>query len=162
MEIYDGRTLHNVRVSYKIDGVLGIFDGKKWIDKEGKPLYNLPVNMYSIKEQGTFDDDLCESIIEKSIKPGRYEIFIANHDYTKAAVSQTMDIPILYSDLYRLDTPLDKCLLMYTSVIDTLNNDLSIIDGFLDTALEDGYEGLVLTADEGEFKITAPVGAKED
>ena len=146
MKTYKGQTLHNVRVSYKIDGICGIFDGHKWASRAGKPLYNLP------RVRKFHSDFKGGGVRYYILEPGRYEIFLGDWGESVSVVrtqrSNCPEIPV--SCLYRLDE-LDERLEMFDSIIEELKEEY--IKLYLEDALGQGYEGLVLTADEGEFKV---------
>lgn len=156
MKTYDGETLHNVRVSYKIDGVQGIFDGKKWVDKEGKPLYNLPVTYLGFGPVFV-GDDIKSMMMPLDIEPGRYEIFINDRKDSLEWVREEhhnvgVNPALQYEHLYRLGDELDERLYISDCAYskEVRKED---IPWLLKDAVGDGYEGLVLTADEGEFKV---------
>ena len=164
MKVYKGQTLHNCRVSYKIDGVQAILKDGKWLSRAGKPLYNLPLHTYS-KELYSPDPIY--------IPEGRYEVFLGDWSKSVSAVRTVKPHKIAgqhddgstiwiapdkipFKALYRLDE-VDGRLFAnngYDGRFRYTKIDCPIwVETMMKRALRFGYEGLVLTADEGEFKV---------
>jgi len=123
---YDGRVLNNASVSIKIDGVRVHVENGKHLSRAGKPLYNLP-----------------------NVKDGVYEAFKTDFD-TTSAITRTKNNPTLViheSEMFRIDCP-DK---LHIGKFKSLTE--AEISEMFKNVCTMGYEGLVISADEGLFKV---------
>jgi hypothetical protein len=110
-------------LTLKIDGVRALWDGKRWLSRADKPLYNIPA-----WNQGL---------------PTDCEVYLGSfRDTIRAVRTQKLkdDTPrIGYEHLYGLD-PLDPRLARGV----VFNPTQGMIEEMLGVALDQGYEGLVL------------------
>lgn len=121
---YSGEMLHDVVVSLKIDGVRAHRVGDRVLSRSGKPLYNIPA-LY----------DVCE------VFTGSWESTISA---TRTRNGPLIDTKFLYS-LEPLDTRL------YIGIFSVLTKE--VVDSLMKTALELGYEGLVLQEGNVRYKV---------
>lgn len=111
----------------KIDGVQCIFDGKEWLSRAGKPLYNLPLD----------------------VDPGIYECFINDWNTTVGAVRTKNGYPIQPEYLFRLHPGIDQRLAMHILHNPRKDQILAIFK----QQVEQGHEGLVLYGDADRYKV---------
>src|ERR1035437_7245476 len=124
VETYQGQTLSKATVSFKIDGVCAITDGRHWQSRDDKPLHNLP-----------------------PMPAGLYEAFLGDWAKSVSSVRTHNGEPIARSNLYRLDK-LDKRLLWCGCPV--VNK--PIADSLLTEAVAMGYEGIVIASNGLLFK----------
>ena len=119
--------LTGATVSYKLDGVQAIMFNSQWLSRAGKPLYNLP-----------------------SMPDGIYEVYHTNWETTITAVRTKNGEEINKVRLFRLDV-IEECLVLDSHKNTSLNP--RGIQQLLAQAVKFGYEGLVITSNEGHFKV---------
>ncbi len=125
MKVFDASKIKDLEVvaTLKIDGVRGIKNADGWLSRAGKPLYNLP-----------------------DMPDGEYEIYLGHFKNSISACRTHDGLPISPMCLFELFPNIDPRLMIgrvYTSQLPELFN----------TALLDGYEGLVVHTTKGPFKI---------
>ena len=121
---YKGETLHNVEVSYKIDGVRAEKVGDAIVSRSGKPLYNISMS--------------CSCA----------EIYVQNWETTVSRVRTIHGTPVEEEYVYSL-TPLDSRLFIGT--YETLTKE--DVDVLFSTARSLGKEGLILNTGTVRYKV---------
>lgn len=123
-KVYNGETLNNAIVSYKIDGVRAHLVDGQVVSRSGKPLYNL-----------TLDTPIAE-------------VFLGNWETTVSAVRTQNGMPIDKEHIYSL-SPLDPRLVIgYYSTI--TSDEVEIL---FQQALNKQYEGLVIHTETVLYKV---------
>lgn len=123
---YKGETLHNVVVSYKIDGVRAHRTSEGVLSRAGKPLYNVTLH--------------CDVA----------EVFCGTWEETVSRVRTHLGTPVFDECIYSLN-PIDPRLVVGTYTILTEEDVTKLFSKA--TAL--GYEGLVLHTDTYLYKVKA-------
>ena len=127
---WDGKDLKGPwEVTIKIDGVRALWDGEKYVSRNGKPLYNLPARW----KGDPFDCEVYCGSFKETIEK------------TRAA---TKDRPIKPSEMFSLD-PLDKRL--HSGVL--LDPTSVEIRQRMEEVVAAGYEGLVLRQGSTWLKV---------
>lgn len=131
---YKGKTLTNATVTYKIDGVRAVWneEAQEWESRARKPLYNLPLPPARNQEGQEFEVYLGD--FKSSIQ---------------AARTQTGGTPVNWADMYTLMPSVDKRL--FVGEFPLL--DVEQVGVMMKEALAKGYEGLVIYALQGTFKV---------
>lgn len=124
VETYEGQTLTDATVSFKVDGCCCITDGTRWLSRDEKPLHNLP-----------------------KMPAGTYEAYLGDWSRSVSAVRTHKGKPIAKTHLYRLDK-LDNRLLWRACLV----VDKATADTLLTEAVALGYEGIVIESNGLLFK----------
>jgi hypothetical protein len=124
IETYEGQTLTEATVSFKIDGVCAITDGTRWLSRNNKPLHNLP-----------------------KMPAGIYEAYLGDWSRSVSAVRTHNGKPVAKANLYRLDKLDHRLLWRACPVVDK-----ATADTLLTEAVALGYEGIVIECNGLRFK----------
>lgn len=123
---YTGQTLHDALITYKIDGVRVHANGGVYTSRSGKTLYNIP-----------------------PLRDGVYECFLGNFKETISRVRTQKGMLIADDFFYKISPAYDVRLIITHADIATPD----AIKDICDEAIQQGYEGLVIDAKEGLFKV---------
>lgn len=127
---WDGQDLEGLwEITYKIDGVRAISDGKNVTSKHGKPLYNL--------------DHLAHTFRDAEIFRGGFKRTIES-----VRSSKKVD-PVQADEVYSLD-PLDPRLRVGVMAVEM---SAERIEWWLDHVVSRGYEGLILRQGDRWIKV---------
>lgn len=129
---WSGKDLKGVwNVTIKIDGVRALWNGKEWVSRNGKPLYNLPHQMLIPKVANDV------------------EVYCGGFKATIERVrAKTKDRPIEVDQLFSLD-PIDRRL-----VLPALTDPIAeTIISLMNTVISQGFEGLVLRQGDTWLKV---------
>lgn len=126
MKTYTNQTLENVTVTRKIDGVRLHVKNGVYTSRAGNELFNLPVGLLD----------------------GIYEIYLGSFERSMSACRSHKGVEIDEKDVYMLYPEVDERLLVghFFSI------DPNKADELMQTALNDGYEGLVFHFQDVDFE----------
>jgi len=133
VKLWGGEDLKGIwDITVKIDGVNAIWDGKGFVSRRGKPLYN--ANEAGV-QVGAKKDEV-------------YEIFCGSFKETISIVrsSVTERRPVTEYELFDLEPFIDPRLFLITLEDPTADEINQLFKGVIDK----GYEGLVLRGENGE------------
>lgn len=125
VQTYQGQTLCNVLVTYKIDGVRVHNTEGKAVSRSGKPLHNITLGEWSVAE-----------------------VFLGTWEASVSACRTHNGKPITASHIYELQPNIDKRLVVESLVVMTSND----ANALLQAALLNGYEGLVYISNGKMYK----------
>lgn len=125
MKVYNNQLLHDCIITYKIDGIQVKYTNGIPTSRANKPLYNLPIMPDGIYEY--FNTDWNTSVSDVRTKEGK---------------------ELNTNNLYRLDIIDPRLIITKAS-----NLDKHLVQSYFNTAIQLGYEGLVIHTKNKMFKV---------